>query len=171
MSGRLEGIRVLVTRPRERAEELCFLLEDEGAEVLHVPLLEFLPPEDVRPLRSAAEHVHLYRWILFASASAVHALHEAMREAGTLDRVGGVKLAVVGPGTAHAARALGWEPTSWPRTAQGWGSTSASARSSRPRMRSCSLTAQDGRRELETALLEHGMRVTRVAAYRSGGRA
>ena len=39
---RLAGMRVLVPRPRERAEQLCFLLEDEGAEVLAVPLLELL---------------------------------------------------------------------------------------------------------------------------------
>ena len=55
MERRLEGIRVLVTRPRERSEELCFLLEDEGAQVLHVPLLELRPPEDPRPLVAAAE--------------------------------------------------------------------------------------------------------------------
>ncbi|HZA52583.1 MAG TPA: uroporphyrinogen-III synthase, partial [Myxococcaceae bacterium] len=54
---RLQGVRVLVTRPRDRAGELCFLLEDEGAEVVSIPLLELLPPEDPRPLRAAAERI------------------------------------------------------------------------------------------------------------------
>ena len=58
-----------MTRPRERAEELCFLLEDEGAEVLSVPLLELRPPEDPRPLASAAEHIQRYKWVVFASPS------------------------------------------------------------------------------------------------------
>jgi len=52
---RLAGVRVLVPRPRERAEQICFLLEDEGAEVLAIPLLELEPPGDPRPLRAAAE--------------------------------------------------------------------------------------------------------------------
>src|SRR5215831_17800800 len=52
--GRLQGVRALVTRPRSRAEELCALLEAEGAEVLVAPMLEILPPSDDRPLRDAA---------------------------------------------------------------------------------------------------------------------
>ena len=92
---------MLVTRPRERAEELCFLLEDEGAEVLSIPLLELRPPEDPRPLASAAEHIQRYKWVVFASPSSVDALMEALREAGTSDRLRRVKVAAVGPRTAR----------------------------------------------------------------------
>src|SRR4051794_6815347 len=85
---RLAGIRVLVTRPRERAEELCFLLEDEGAEVIALPVLELKPPANPRPLQAAAEGAQRYRWVVFASPTAVEAWMEALREAGTLERMG-----------------------------------------------------------------------------------
>src|SRR5688572_513479 len=107
MTTRLSGIRVLVTRPRERAQELCFLLEDEGAEVVSLPLLELLPPDEPRPLSSAAEQIHRYAWVLLASPSAAQALFEAARVAGTLDRLGKVNAAVVGPSTARSAKLLG----------------------------------------------------------------
>src|SRR5262249_42353197 len=64
---RLAGVRVLVPRPRERSEQICFLLEDEGADVLAVPLLELEPPTDPRPLRAAAELLRRFGWVAFAS--------------------------------------------------------------------------------------------------------
>ncbi len=168
MAGRLEGVRVLVTRPRERAEELCFLLEDEGAQVMQLPLLELRPPEDPRPLQSAAEQVQRYRWLLFASASGVEAFHEAMREAGTLDRVRKVKVAVVGPGTAKAARALGFEPAVEAEKSTGEGLFERIREELEPQDELLLPAAQEGRPELAQALEEAGFRVTRVAAYQSG---
>src|SRR5512146_261834 len=108
-SGRLAGARILVTRPRGRAEELCRLLEGEGAAVVALPVLELLPPEDPRPLRAAAEQVRRYAWIAFASPSAVEAFLEAAREAGSLDALRDVKLAAVGPKTSAQLRAAGLE--------------------------------------------------------------
>lgn len=170
MAGRLDGIRVLVTRPRERAEELCFLLEDEGAEVMALPLLELMPPENPRPLQAAAEQVQRYRWVFLTSPSSAQAFHEALREAGTLDRVPRLKLAVVGPGTAKAARALGWEPAAEAETTTGTGLFERVREELEPQDEVLLPAAQEGRKELESALLEQGLRVTRVAAYRSEGR-
>ncbi|HMK73370.1 MAG TPA: uroporphyrinogen-III synthase, partial [Myxococcaceae bacterium] len=80
---RLAGCRILVTRPRARAEELCFLLEEEGAEVVSLPLLELEPPGDGRPLRAAVEGLGRFAWVAFASPSAVEAVVEAARTAGS----------------------------------------------------------------------------------------
>src|SRR5262245_12382120 len=95
----LEGARVLVSRPRERAGSLCFLLEDEGAEIVVLPLLEILPPREERPLQAAAEHIHRYPWVALASPAAVTAIAEAARRAGTFARLSEAALAVVGPST------------------------------------------------------------------------
>jgi uroporphyrinogen-III synthase len=164
---RLEGIRVLVTRPRERAEELCFLLEDEGAEVLSVPLLELRPPEDPRPLAAAAEAIQRYRWVVFASPSAVEALMEALREAGTVDRLRRVKVAAVGPRTARAAEAYGVEIAAEPAENTGQGLFDAIKDSLQTGDEVLLPAAEEGRRELEEALREAGVLVTRVTAYRS----
>lgn len=164
---RLSGIRVLVTRPRERAEELCFLLEDEGAEVVVLPLLELLPPEDDRPLRAAAEHIQRYPWIVFASPSAVQALVEAVRQAGAFDHLERAKLAVVGPRTAQTVREYGLHVTVEATQSTGAGLFADLQPFLKPSDEVLLPAAQDGRTELVEALVEHGFRATRVAAYRS----
>lgn len=167
MQRRLEGIRVLVTRPKERVEALCFLLEDEGAEVLSLPLLELKPPDDPRPLAAAADGVHRYRWVVFASPSAVDAFAEALREAGTQERIARVSLAAVGPATARAVEAHGWSVAAQPEAGTG----EALFECLKDRLESGDEVllpaAEHGRRELEEALLEHGVRVARVTAYRA----
>ncbi|HSP78457.1 MAG TPA: uroporphyrinogen-III synthase [Myxococcaceae bacterium] len=167
MERRLEGIRVLVTRPRERAEELCFLLEDEGAEVLHVPLLELRPPEDPRPLKAAAEGIHRYKWVVFASPSAVEALMEALREAGTMERLGQARLAAVGPRTARTVEGYGLQVAAEPPEGTGVALYESMHAALEPEDEVLLPAAEEGRRELEDALREHGARVSRVTAYRS----
>jgi uroporphyrinogen-III synthase len=164
---RLEGKRVLVTRPKERVEELCFLLEDEGAEVVSLPLLELRPPEDGRPLAAAAESIQRYRWVVFASASAVDAFIEALREAGTLQRMGVVRVAAVGPRTARTVEGYGLKVAVEPAEATGPGLFEAMKEDLQPDDEVLLPAAEEGRRELELALREHGVRVTRVTAYRS----
>lgn len=163
----LEGVRVLVTRPRERAEELCFLLEDEGAEVQWLPVLELAPPDDPRPLRSAVEQIHRYRWVLLASPSGAQALVEAAREAGTSDRLTKVQIGAVGPGTSRAARDLGLEIAREAEVNTGGGLFEAIRGSLSPGDEVLLPAAQDGRRELQEALEQAGIRVARVAAYKS----
>jgi uroporphyrinogen-III synthase len=164
---RLEGIRVLVTRPRDRSEELCFLLEDEGAEVLHVPLLELLPPEDPRPLMAAAESIQRYKWVVLASPSAVEALMEALREAGTMEHLSRTRIAVVGPRTARAVEGYGLKVAAEPPEGTAVALYEAMRPTLEPEDEVLLPAAEEGRRELEDALREHGARVTRVVAYRS----
>jgi uroporphyrinogen-III synthase len=183
---RLHGLRVVVTRPRARSEELCFLLEEEGAEVVALPMLELEPPTDGRGLRAAAETLGRFSWVAFASASGVEALAEAARTAGTGAVLRRLSVAVVGPGTARAARAAGLEVALESKGGTG----AALGRELAPRLRVQDEVllpaAEDGRPELEAALAEatlglakvpqSGLEValvpagpsfTRVAAYRS----
>ncbi|MFL5345924.1 MAG: uroporphyrinogen-III synthase [Hyalangium sp.] len=167
MERRLEGKRVLVTRPKERVEELCFLLEDEGAEVLSLPLLELRPPEDPRPLAAAAESIQRYRWVVFASPSAVEALMDALREAGTVDRMAQVRVAAVGPRTARTAEGYGLKVAAEPTESTGQGLYEVLRSELHPEDELLLPAAEEGRRELELALREQGVRVTRVTAYRT----
>lgn len=170
-AGRLEGIRVLVTRPRERAETLCFLLEDEGAQVCSLPMLELLPPEDSRPLEAAAEHIGHYAFVALASESAVHALVESCRQAGTLDRLRSARIAAVGARTARALEDHGLIAAVVAQRPTGEGLAEAM----RPHLDAGQEVlvpgAQDGRPELAQALEEAGVACARVAAYRSQKRA
>jgi uroporphyrinogen-III synthase len=169
--GRLEGIRVLVTRPRPRAEELCALLEAEGAEVILAPLLEILAPQDDRPLRSAAQNLSRYAWVAFASPSAVEAFAEATQAVGTFAALKSSKIAVVGPKTARAARELGLPITRQAETSTGPGIYEAIRDLLAPTDEVLLPAAEEGRPELEQALQAQGVRVLRVAAYRARKRA
>jgi uroporphyrinogen-III synthase len=164
--GRLQDVHALVTRPRERAEELCFLLEDEGARVTALPLLELVPPQDPRPLQAAAERLSRFDWVAFASPSAVAALVDAARQAGTFDQLRRARLAAVGPRTARALRAHG---LSLEHQADGGGAALAEAMrpSLRPGDRVLLPAAADGRAELREGLDTAGAEVTAVCAYRA----
>jgi len=164
---RLAGVRVLVTRPRERSQELCFLLEDEGAQVVSLPLLEFLPPDDERPLRCAAEQIHQYAWIAFASPLAVRALLGAVRQAGTFERLERLKLAAVGPGTASELAVHRLTVAKQAQLHTGAGLAEVLVGSMDTHEQVLVPAAQEGRPELEEALRAAGIRVVRVAAYRS----
>jgi uroporphyrinogen-III synthase len=166
-AGRLEAVRVLVTRPRERAETLCFLLEDEGAEVLSLPMLELMPPEDPRPLHAAAEHLGRYAFIALASESAVHALAESCRLAGTLDRLRTARIAAVGARTARALEDHGLVAAVVAQRPTGEGLAEAMRPHLDPGQEVLVPGAQEGRTELADALEEAGVSTARVAAYRS----
>lgn len=164
---RLVGIRVLVTRPRERSEELCFLLDDEGADVRALPLLELLPPADPRPLLSAAESLHRYEWVVFASPLAVDALLDAARQAGTFHHLRRALIATVGPRTAARVKAAGLDVN---LDAEGEGAHGL-AHDLLPRLAPevevLVPAAEQGREELFEVLALSRARVTRVSAYRS----
>ena len=176
---RLQGLRVVVTRPRVRSEELCFLLEEEGAEAVALPMLELKPPSDGRGLRAAAETLGRFSWVAFASSAGVEALAEAARTAGTVSALRRLKVAAVGAGTARAARAAGLEVILECR--KGTGATLGQELAPKLQLGEEVLlpSAEQGRPELEAALLEATSArsgrgagspspvVTRVAAYRS----
>ena len=88
----LQGVRVALTASRERSEAISFLLEDEGAQLLHLPVLELLPPIDPRPFAAVVEQLQRHPWILLSSLEAVTALWEGARVAGTLKRLDEVGL-------------------------------------------------------------------------------
>jgi uroporphyrinogen III methyltransferase / synthase len=104
--GPLQGRRVVVTRPREQAGPLADALEQRGATVSVVPLVEIRPVEDTRTLDAAIEELADYDWIVFTSANGVAAV--GSRLPGPLEWV---LVAAVGPATADAVRALGTEPS------------------------------------------------------------
>ena len=105
--GALAGRRIVVTRPREYVPSLAEGLERLDATVLTMPLLEIEPmgEDDAAVLDDLLADVAAYDWIVFTSANGVAAVREHL--AGKL---AGVKIAVVGPATAAAVRALGVEP-------------------------------------------------------------
>lgn len=165
--GRLQGIRVLVTRPRPRAEELCAMLEAEGAQVIVAPLLEITAPEDERPLREAAQNVGRFAWVLFSSPSAVEAFAEAARAAGTLPVLRNSKIAAVGPRTARTALDWSLPIARQAQSGNGPGVYEAVKDLLAPGDEVLLPAAEEGRLELKEALEAGGIKVHRISAYRA----
>jgi uroporphyrinogen-III synthase len=100
----LRGPRVLVTRARGQADDLCARLAESGAVPVAVPMIRITPLEDTRELDAAIESLASYLWLIFASANAVEFFmkrRETMQP-GTLWGSGAPRVAAVGPGTMAA---------------------------------------------------------------------
>jgi len=99
----LAGRRILVTRAEEKGGRFARLLQEQGAEVLQIPLIRFEDPDSWEPLREALSQVQRFHRILFTSATAVDRFFERLRAfAGDSKLPAALSVAAVGPGTAQA---------------------------------------------------------------------
>lgn len=102
----LFGRRVLVTRAEAQTTALADRLEELGAQVVRQPAIEIAPPADWGPVDEALARLPNYDWLVFSSANGVRFLLDRLL-AGESDvrRLGGIRLAAIGPGsTAELAR-------------------------------------------------------------------
>jgi uroporphyrinogen-III synthase len=97
----LAGRRVLVTRGEGQSGRLVDRLRARGADVVEVPMVRIVAPDDPRPFHDALRSLGGGDWLLLTSANAVHAVAEA---AGGLAAT--VRLASAGPATTEAIRSL-----------------------------------------------------------------
>src|SRR6202049_595008 len=67
----LFGQRIVVTRDRRQAAELAEPLEELGAEVIMLPVIEIQPPVDTGPLERAIACLETYDWLIFTSVNGV----------------------------------------------------------------------------------------------------
>jgi uroporphyrinogen III methyltransferase/synthase len=98
----LFGQRIVVTRDRRQAAELAEPLEELGAEVLLLPVIEIQPPADPKPLERAVACLDTYDWLIFTSANGVRAFVERLSDIRMLR----AKVCAIGPATAAAVEAL-----------------------------------------------------------------
>jgi uroporphyrinogen-III synthase len=95
MTSALLGCRVLLTR--ERPGRLADLLEERGAVVVHVALIEVIEPDDGgAELRDALERLEHFDWLVVSSAAGAERVASALVARGT------VRVAAVGSTTAQA---------------------------------------------------------------------
>ena len=163
--GTLDGLRVLVTRPPQRAGPLAASLRRRGALPLSVPAIEIAGPEDAEAVREAMARPHRFDLAIFASPSAVeHAMALAPR--GPPRRL---RAAAIGPGTRGALRRHGIEPAFLPGEPY-----DSEALLRRPELsadrvggtRIAIFKGRGGREHLARVLRRRGAHVQEVDAYR-----
>src|SRR3972149_6538576 len=97
----LAGKRILVTRPRAQAADLCDKLAAHGAEPILFPTIEIAPMDDYSALDQAIAALDKYQWIIFTSVNGVAAFWYRLTVVGA-SLVPALKIAAIGPATAQA---------------------------------------------------------------------
>jgi uroporphyrinogen III methyltransferase/synthase len=104
----LFGKGIVITRPERQADELAELLEREGAQAIHFPVIKIVPPQDWGKLDAALNKLDTYNWIIFTSANGVEYFFERLyalqRDIRDLK---GVKICCIGPATAQQIKNRG----------------------------------------------------------------
>lgn len=115
MKSRLEGKRILVTRPKKQAGKLAHELEDRGAVPVLLSTTEIAEPEAYDPLDQALRNLVDFDWVIFTSANAVSAVSSRMHAIGVpVEAISSRKLGVVGPATAETLQSLFRDPDLMP---------------------------------------------------------
>jgi uroporphyrinogen III methyltransferase/synthase len=106
----LTGKRVLVTRTRHQASDLCRALAAVGAEPVELPALEIVPVVDEHEAARCIEILSTagYGWAIFTSANGVDVFFGQLEMRGLDARVfGRTQIAAIGAGTAAALERRG----------------------------------------------------------------
>lgn len=107
----LAGKRIVITRPKEKADSFAEKLRDLGAEPVIIPTIAIQPPADSTPLDSALHNLSGYDWLIVTSANTVMQLWARL---DALDLAPAPHawppVAAIGPATANALRTRGIAP-------------------------------------------------------------
>ena len=162
----LAGRRIAVTRRRAADDALSDLLLRLGAEIIEAPAQELAPPNDLGALDRAIDGLHRYSFLVFTSALGVQSFFDRLLERGKDARwLTGLKLAVVGPGTAKALRDRGLLADVAPEEFRGEALAQAIAAQMGPGSRVLIARNQEGREALPVELAKAGAMADVVAAY------
>jgi len=104
----LKGVRVLVTRPREQADNLVALIEYAGGEAIRFPTIEIAEPPDPQTLNAVIDRLDEFALAIFISPNAVNrGLKRILTRRTSLPRSLGI--ACIGRGSARELKRLGVE--------------------------------------------------------------
>jgi uroporphyrinogen-III synthase len=113
----LSGRRVVVTRARAQAGELCGNLEALGAHVIELPLVEIKPHVDRETAVEIFAEIGQYEWLVFTSANGVRHFFDLFLDTfRDIRALGVMRIACVGEATARPVRAFHLEVEICPGT-------------------------------------------------------
>ena len=103
----LKGVRVLVTRPRDQAENLAHLIESCGGEAIRFPVIEIAEPQDTQALLAVIDRLKDFALAIFISPNAVNRAMNLILARGGLPPA--LRVACVGRGSARELKHFGIE--------------------------------------------------------------
>jgi uroporphyrinogen III methyltransferase/synthase len=166
----LAGARILVPRPRERADRFAAAVACLGGEPLCAPFTRLLEADPAAGAAAAAA-APSSDWILVTSAASIERLVAALLAAGgDLRQLAGTRIACVGESTAAALAVVGLRADLIPARRSSTGLADAVLAELGEGVAGASalvVRAEGGRTEAEDRLRAAGVAVTAVALYRS----
>ena len=88
----LFGKRILITRPEAQSKTLAGELEEIGAQIISMPVIEIVEPDSWQELDQAIENITDYDWLIFASSNAVNSFANRLRAGCGEKRVDAIDL-------------------------------------------------------------------------------
>jgi uroporphyrinogen III methyltransferase/synthase len=114
----LFGLRIMVTRPADQAQDMYRSLRELGAEVLPYPTIATEETADEKAWASFKELTGKSRWLIFTSENGVrYFFNQFIGRFADVRRLGDFKIAAVGYGTARALKAFNIRPDFIPKKA------------------------------------------------------
>ncbi len=102
----LFGKKIVVTRTRQQASVLSKQLALLGADVIELPTIKIVEPQNPMLFGELVQDCHTYEWIIFTSPNGVDAFFSMFDKLYADARsIGGVRIACVGPSTAERVKA------------------------------------------------------------------
>jgi len=165
----LFGQRIVVTRTREQASQLSRQLLELGADVLEIPTIKIVPPDDPQDLIDAILGLNAYDWLIFTSPNGVTTFFDYFfKTFDDLLDLGGAQLPAIGPATAAKLKELHLKVDLMPDEYLTKKIVAAfQAYESIDNLRMCLLRAQVANRELPQLLEENGAIVDDIACYKT----
>ena len=165
MSGSLQGVGVVITRPTSAAQPLAALLEREGARAFIFPALSIEPMELSQASADALAQLPECSFAIFVSANAVTAGIAAARRVGAWPAT--TRVAAIGEATARALHDEGFDEVIAPRERHDSDALLAlPALGAVKGARILVFRGEGGREQLRTILGARGATVSYVECYR-----
>ena len=97
----LNGVRAVVTRPRELSSGLALMLRKRGAEVIEVPVIGIEPVRDNDRLQDAIGKLKegYYQWVVLTSPSGARVFFDELMKTADARVLAGCRIAAIGKGT------------------------------------------------------------------------
>ncbi len=111
----LKNMKIVVTRPRDQADEFVMRLHQRGAVVVRFPVIRIEPLEDTSELDQALRNLNTYDWLIVTSVNGVEAVWDRFSALGIPPTFDNVRIAAIGPKTAAALEHQSVTPTFVPQ--------------------------------------------------------
>ena len=159
----LNGLRILVTRPEQRAKTFVSMLQAKGAEAMLFPAITIIEPLNTQSRETVLKNISDYQMAIFISPTAVE---KTLEHIDVLPQT--LKLIALGKSTARALKALGYTLSFEAETQD------SESLLAQPQMQAEQVATQNivifrgegGRPLLADTLRERGARVTYADIYR-----